>query len=778
MNEIIRAYGIDLGTTNSTLAIVEVPADQAQLPLAEAVEIEQPTTAGAKISAVVPSVVAVHAGRVWVGEGANGLKALAADSKKKIVRYRNLFYETKNEIGTSRTYAGDSGISTPADVAERVVRFIKEEGIGSNCEAEVVVTVPASFQMLQRQDTLLACQRAGLEVSGGRLLDEPCAAFIDYISRNSASLDDLGMDRRNLLVVDFGGGTCDVALLELTSAGEGPIQMKSLAVSRYHRLGGSDIDLAIVHKVLLPALVEENKLSEFDLDFEELQARFVPALQPVAEALKIQLSNEMWRREAFGQTSEQVAAAEARFPQMTRIPSRRLQRDLTLSPAAAVLSGKQFNDLLEPFLSKERLAPAQFEYRLECSIFSPIEDALECSGLEREDVHLLLSVGGSALFPQVDKALRDAFPHAQHLRFADRAEYQHAIARGAAVQAWSFARFGHGLIQTVAQDDILLVLDEGQLKLISSGFPLPFPAQGQEATSEEIAVPADATRRSLFVAFKFVAGRNGQTIGCGTLDVGGARKGQVILLHYSFDDNQVFRVRAKLKGVEEGPELRIAIENPVSNVVNPNSKLEERDQLVESLRRSPEKWADDIPRIAQLCAELDFHAEAISWLDRYQRKLGRQDVWATNLQGIYEADRGNTVGALKFYRLAASLPGSGGAPLFNIALRLRSEGKWKEALQSVDQAIALSPAPAYRVLRLTILEKLKQVKSVRREAQKLIDAFAPVSQLNEFALGWLATAARLAGRDDLIEEINLMRAARNLKEETTQCGLLPTLAKE
>ena len=194
MTSKICAYGIDLGTTNSTLAQVTVDAEQTDWPLAQAIEIEQPTPAGSIISAVVPSMVAVHDGRVWVGEGARDMRALAPDPRKKIARYRSLFYETKNEIGTSRTYQGDEGISSPIDVAERVLRFIKEGGVEGNEEANVVVTVPASFQMRQRQDTMEACRRAGLRVDGHRLLDEPCAAFIDscgqkiQVSQNTAAL--------------------------------------------------------------------------------------------------------------------------------------------------------------------------------------------------------------------------------------------------------------------------------------------------------------------------------------------------------------------------------------------------------------------------------------------------------------------------------------------------------------------------------------------------------------------------------------------------------------
>jgi len=775
MGKTIKAYGIDLGTTNSTLAVVEAPSDLAGLPRAQAVEMEQPATDGAKISAVVPSVVAVHGGRVWVGEGANGLRALAADPRKNIVRYRNLFYESKNEIGTSRTYGGEEGIDGPVAVAARVLAFIKEAGIEADGADNVVVTVPASFQMLQREDTLKACRQAGLNVDGGRLMDEPCAAFVDFLSRHEDRLGNIGSSKRNLLVIDFGGGTCDVALFELARSGVGPIQMKSLAVSRYHRLGGSDIDLAILHKVLLPALVKENGLGGFDLDFEEVQARVVPALQPVAEALKVQLSNEVWRRSMLGQSAELLRAAKARFPQSTTITSKRLGRDLTLSPDSSVLTGEQFNDLMEPFLSADRLAPAQFEYRLECSVFAPIEDAIERSRVGSANVHFVLSVGGSALLLQVESALRSAFPGADHLRFDDRTEFQYAVARGAAVQAWSIARLGHGLIQPVAQDDIVLTLDQGTLPLVSAGAALPFPSAGADQVSDVIAVPEDATTRSLLVDFRFVTGK-GQTVGTGTLDVGGARKGQRIELAYRFDENQVFRARARLKGVEDGAELRIEVHNPVSNVVNPNAKLDERDRRVEDLRREPGTWAEAMPKIAQLCAELGFHAEAITWLERYQRKNGEQSHWATNLQGIYEADRRNVSGAIRLYSQAAALPHAGGAPLFNMALALRAQGKWSEALEAVDRALAREPNPSYRVLRLQLLEKLERAPKVADQARNLIGDFEPVSQLNDFELGWLATAARMAGDDELIRQIKRARSNRT-GSDSPQAGILPTLAK-
>lgn len=777
MSRSIRAYGIDLGTTNSSLAVVDASSSLAGLPSADVVEIPQPALDGTKISAVVPSVVASYGGQLWVGEGARGIRALAGDPSKNIIRYRSLFYECKNEIGTSRSYAGELGIEGPVDVAAQVLKCIREAGVPEGDEDKVVVTVPASFQMQQRLDTLTACEKAGLRLDAGRLMDEPCAAFVDYMVRRGASLDDFA-EPRNLLVIDFGGGTCDVAVFQVQRSGVGPIRMKSMAVSRYHRLGGADIDLAIVHKVLMPALRRESGLSEFDVDFEEVQARFVPALQPVAEALKIQISNEMWRREAFGQSEEQVNAAIARFPQATSIISRKLGRTLTLSPEASTLSGEQFLDVLEPFLSVDRLAPAQFEYRLECSMFAPVMDAIDRAGLEPAEMHYVLSVGGSALLPPVERALREAFSGCTHLRFEDRTEFQYAIARGAAVQAWHLAAHGVGLIQPVTQEDILLAVADGELPLVTAGTVLPFPANGGEELLEGLAVPEDARTRSLLVALRVITGRDRRVVATGTLDVGGAPKGHRIVLAYRFDENQVFSVTARLKGIDGGAELTLDIQNPVSNVVNPNAKLEEREQLIEQLRRDPAEWKDLMPRIAALCAELGHRAEAITWLERYQRKQGQQDSWTVNLQGIYEADRGNADGAIRRYRQAAALPGESSAPLFNMALALRDKGQWADALASVDEAVARKQEPAYVTLRLTLLEKLGKTASLKDDAQAVVKSFAPVAQLSDFALAWLGVAARLADEADVQDEVQAEKKKRNVPTTVPLDGVLPVFARD
>ena len=101
-------------------------------------------------------------------------------------------------------------------------------------------------------------------------MDEPTAALIDYIIiKGNESVVRSG-ETSQCVVFDFGGGTCDVSVVEITGdLNSRKIMMSELSVSRYHRLGGGDIDVAIVHEFLIPSLLKENNLSPLDLKWTE-----------------------------------------------------------------------------------------------------------------------------------------------------------------------------------------------------------------------------------------------------------------------------------------------------------------------------------------------------------------------------------------------------------------------------------------------------------------------------------------------------------------------------
>jgi molecular chaperone DnaK (HSP70) len=113
------------------------------------------------------------------------------------------------------------------------------------------------------------------------------AAFIGYLAEHpDKKLVEIG-ETKHLLVFDFGGGTCDVAIFRVSTDLAGNLMVASLSVSRYNRLGGGDIDQAILYEVLLQQLLEQNGLDRHSIDFETKKSVIEPAFIGVAEQLKI-----------------------------------------------------------------------------------------------------------------------------------------------------------------------------------------------------------------------------------------------------------------------------------------------------------------------------------------------------------------------------------------------------------------------------------------------------------------------------------------------------------
>ncbi|MFM9168351.1 MAG: Hsp70 family protein, partial [Verrucomicrobiota bacterium] len=204
---------IDLGTTNSTLAQVRwSPLRPDEVEYAECVEIVQPTLSGDHTSVLVPSVVAHLQDRELIGEGAR--RTLTRSVELGLRPNATYLAEVKNEIGTGRIYPqARQGSRSPAEVSGQVLKFLRSQAKGA--VARTVVSVPASFQIGQRNDTLLAAELGGLRLGPGDLIDEPVAAFIDFLARQGPAVLDGVEDETEALIVDFGGGTCDVAVFTI-----------------------------------------------------------------------------------------------------------------------------------------------------------------------------------------------------------------------------------------------------------------------------------------------------------------------------------------------------------------------------------------------------------------------------------------------------------------------------------------------------------------------------------------------------------------------------------
>src|ERR1700742_1238680 len=207
-----RAVGIDLGTTNSVVSVLEGG--------------EPTVIANAEGARTTPSVVAfARNGEVLVGEVA---KRQAVTNIDRTIR------SVKREMGTSWTKDIDGKTFTPQQISAFVLQKLKRdaEAYLGETVTDAVITVPAYFSDAERQATKEAGEIAGLTVL--RIINEPTSAALAY------RLDKDTTDHR-ILVFDLGGGTFDVSLLEID---EGLVEVK--ATSGDNRLGGDDWDQRII----------------------------------------------------------------------------------------------------------------------------------------------------------------------------------------------------------------------------------------------------------------------------------------------------------------------------------------------------------------------------------------------------------------------------------------------------------------------------------------------------------------------------------------------------
>ena len=245
-----RAVGIDLGTTNSCVSVLEGG--------------EPTVIANAEGARTTPSIVAfAKNGEVLVGEVAK---------RQSVTNVDRTIRSVKRHMGTSWTIDIDGKKYTPQEISARVLQKLKRdaESYLGETVTDAVITVPAYFNDAQRQATKEAGEIAGLNVL--RIINEPTAAALAY-----------GLDKadkeQTILVFDLGGGTFDVSLLEI---GDGVVEVK--ATNGDNHLGGDDWDQALVDH-LVTTFGSQNGI---DLTKDKMAMQ---RIREAAEKAKIELSS-------------------------------------------------------------------------------------------------------------------------------------------------------------------------------------------------------------------------------------------------------------------------------------------------------------------------------------------------------------------------------------------------------------------------------------------------------------------------------------------------------
>ena len=308
-----KVIGIDLGTTNSCVAVLENGEPQ--------------IIANSEGMRTTPSVVAfTKGGERIVGEPAKRQAVTNAD---------NTVISIKTHMGTDYKVNIEGKSYTPQEISAIILQKLKadaESYLGQQVK-EAVITVPAYFTDAQRQATKDAGRIAGLEVK--RIINEPTAAALAY------GMDKLDQDKK-ILVFDLGGGTFDVSILEI---GDGTFEV--LATAGNNRLGGDDFD-----KVIIDYLAEEFKKAEgVDLRDDNMALQ---RLKEAAEKAKKELSSTMSSNinlpfitaTASGPKHMNIDLSRAKFDELTHHLVEKTMEPTKRALADAGLSVSEIDDVL------------------------------------------------------------------------------------------------------------------------------------------------------------------------------------------------------------------------------------------------------------------------------------------------------------------------------------------------------------------------------------------------------------------------------------------------
>jgi molecular chaperone DnaK len=420
--------GIDLGTTNSVVAVA-MGADPVVIPNSEG-------------SNKTPSVVAfLENGDVIVGEIARRQAATNASrtiSSVKRLMGRNL--EDIQEAGDLFTYQlvqhegqllvdVDGMGYKPEQISALILKKLKESAesyLGTDV-TQAVITVPAYFDDSQRQATIDAAGMAGLDVL--RLINEPTAAAMAYGLGRTNQEDEV------VAVYDFGGGTFDVSLLEISEK-----TFEVLTSTGDSHLGGDDLDAAIVNMIV------DEFVDEYGVDLTQDPVT-LRRLKEVAERAKCELS-----------TTNQTSVA---LPFIAYQNGQPLHLD-------RVLRRDEFEDLIDDFVRRT----------IRCC-----KRALEEAGLTKKDINRVILVGGTTRIPLVQDSVEEFFDQ-QSFRGVNPDE---VVALGAATQAGVF----EGNVQEVVLLDVTphslgIEVEGGKFsRIIDKNSTIPIKAAKTFTTTEE-----------------------------------------------------------------------------------------------------------------------------------------------------------------------------------------------------------------------------------------------------------------------------------------------------
>lgn len=604
-----KIIGIDLGTTNSCVSVMEgnepvvIPNEEGKRTTPSIVAFldsgDRKIGDPAKRQAITNPTRTIASIKRFMGSRYSEIKGEASMVPYKVIQGDN---DTIKIVIDDRSY-------TPQEISAIVLQKMKkvaEDYLGAEV-TEAVVTVPAYFNDSQRQATREAGEIAGLTIK--RIINEPTAAALSY------GLDKKGKDQ-TIAVFDLGGGTFDISVLEL---GDGVFEVKSTNGDTH--LGGDDFD-----RVLIDYLAEHFK-SEENIDLRK-DPLAMQRLKDAAEKAKIELSSS--------------SETEVNLPYITAVDG--VPKHLVLKITRA-----KFESLADDLI-KRTLEPCKL--------------ALKDAGLSTSDIDEVILVGGSTRIPKIQEAVESFFGKKPN----KSVNPDEVVAVGAAIQGGVLS----GEVKDVLLLDVtplslgIETMNNIYDVVIEANTAIPTKKSKIYST----AMDNQPSVEIHILQGERPMARDNRTVGRFILDgIPPAQRGMPqIEVTFDIDANGILQVSAKDKGTGKEQNIRIEASTGLSkeeiermrNEAKANAetdkqtrekadKMNAADSLVFQTEKQLKEYGEKIPAdkkqtIEDALTELkDAHkSENLSGIDSSMEKLNT--AWQAASQDIYQAQQGNTAG--------------------------------------------------------------------------------------------------------------------------------------
>lgn len=752
--------GIDFGTSTTVVSVAKYNARSKQVECATLHLVQKDADGNIVEAELMPTVIAINNdGSPLVGEGAYKLKG-----SPNYIFGENIFHSFKMELGKDLGpvwyNSQQPAIKSPQDATKFFFKQLKRciEKACPDSEIHYAVSIPASFESNQRKDLLEALAANEIPMTGRNLIDEPNAAFMGYINPDETYKESIELkDGYNpkVLVFDFGAGTCDISILEISADYQG-CHSRNLSISQFTELGGNDIDRYIANNYLLPSLLKNNDMEEDD--YSESQKEVIAAqLMGIAELLKIKICKDCeFLLDDKGMLDDVIAKNGGRtieMPVSIYTDYKQLQQN------AFTLTYSDFIHTMEVFFKKSILptpttVKRQKRYN---SVYATINSAIKKAHVSKEEIDYVMMIGGSSKNPFVQRSIREYFGEETTMLLPP--DMQNLVSQGAAIHSLMVNAFDIAMIRPITSEPVVIITKEEKcVPVIPAGTEIPFPVVKIDRFSTGdsemrcIEIPVCVSSEKKMLTNLKIEAPDEEVFPANTS----------IEVYLEMNADKVLSVRASCLGKE----CMVASENPFANTYQTDEEKRimqaERDTYIAANKNGGVPTKDSLIRLRNAYSDAEKEYREAEVLEMQLKYYPQDNLY--NRLGVLFHNSGNITKAMACYKKAISINDEDPWPHSNLGHDLYQIGKYREAKNELERAIELKPDQTTALIVLGDIyaeeEDLERATEYREQAYNILMRIGHEGFLDDCDYGWLKRVANRLGKEDAIKYIHPSTSGR------------------